>query len=48
MMGVIFVHDYNSQEFLGVRKAVAKAEELFGPFKKIPLSDPGGTLVIVK
>jgi hypothetical protein len=47
-VGVIFAHDYNSPYFFGVRKAVEETEENLGSFKKFPLPDSAGTLVIVK
>ncbi|MDR1266880.1 MAG: class I SAM-dependent methyltransferase [Holosporales bacterium] len=46
--GVIFAHDYNNPSQPGVKHAVRDMEELFGPFKKFPLPDHSGTLVIVK
>jgi hypothetical protein len=42
------VHDYNDPSWGGVNKAVHDAEKILGPFKKIPLPDWGGTLVIMK
>jgi hypothetical protein len=32
----------------GVRQAVQEIEKVLGPFKKVPLPDTDGTLVIVK
>jgi O-methyltransferase len=46
--GVIFVHDYSSGMWKGVKEAIQDAEKIFGPFKKVPLPDCCGTLVIVK
>lgn len=46
--GYIFLHDYNNREFFGVKKAVKDFENKYGRFKKFPISDWGGTLVISK
>jgi len=46
--GYIFLHDYNNKTFFGVRKAVQAFEAKYGKVTKIPLSDQGGTLVIIK
>ena len=45
--GVIFVHDYNNKELLGVKRAVEKYEKKYGELCKIPLADRGGTLVVI-
>jgi hypothetical protein len=42
------MHDYNCGKFRGAKQAVEDAEKLFGPLKKFPLPDFGGTLVITK
>ncbi len=46
--GAIFLHDYNSLRFDGVRKAVADYECEQGLIDLIPLSDLHGTAIIVK
>jgi O-methyltransferase len=46
--GVIFVHDYNNWAWTGVKHAVHDIEKVLGPFKKMPLPDAYGTLVIMK
>jgi O-methyltransferase len=46
--GAIFMHDYDDGICFGVKQAIQDAEEAFGPFKKVPLPDQCGTLVIVK
>lgn len=45
--GYIFIHDYNTQ-LKGVKKAVDRYENDYGKFSKIPITDGGGTLVVVK
>ena len=46
--GYIFIHDYNNDVFLGVKKAVDKFENKYGKLKKVPVFDHGGTIIIVK
>lgn len=47
--GAIFLHDYNNYCLEGVKEAVKLYEEETGTYlPKVPLSDEGGTLVIVK
>lgn len=46
--GYIFVHDYNNILFTGVKRAVHRFEHEQGGLKIVPLSDVGGTAVIVK
>lgn len=46
--GVILLHDYNSHQFDGVRKAVDTYEKLHGSLPLIPLSDLHGTATIIK
>ena len=46
--GVIFVHDYNNEDFAGIKQAVSEAEKEFGRIYKIPISDQGGTLILCK
>lgn len=46
--GAIILHDYNSLQFDGVRRAVADYEQAYGFLNLIPLSDLHGTAVIVK
>lgn len=46
--GFMMIHDYNHREFLGIKKAVAECEELFGPLATVPIPDQGGTVVIAK
>lgn len=46
--GVILLHDYNSMQFDGVRKAVRAYEEAHGRLPLVPLSDLHGTAVICK
>lgn len=47
--GVIFLHDYNSQDLLGVKAAVKRYEADFDTvIKAVPLADRAGTLVVVK
>ncbi len=47
--GVIYVHDYNSSHLFGVKSAVHRYERDNDiMFKKIPLADQCGTLVIIK
>ncbi|MEC0129070.1 TylF/MycF/NovP-related O-methyltransferase [Paenibacillus pabuli] len=45
--GYIFVHDYNSTRFSGVKQAVKEFSKKH-PIKLVPLSDISGTVVIVK
>jgi hypothetical protein len=40
------MHDYSHVR--AVKEAIQDTEKAFGPFKKIPLPDACGTLVIVK
>lgn len=47
--GYIFVHDYNNILLTGVKRAVQRfAQEQEGGLKMVPLSDVGGTVVIIK
>lgn len=46
--GYIFVHDYNNAPYGGVREAVKKFSEEYSDATFFPLSDWGGTLVIMK
>lgn len=47
--GIIFVHDYNNRFLQGVRKAInLYEEEMSICLTKIPISDEGGTLIILK
>lgn len=46
--GIIFLHDYNEPNLLGVRKAVKKYETKYGVLKKVPIADKCGTLIIIK
>lgn len=45
--GVIFVHDFNNEEYKGARNAVEKFCEEFG-VRGIPIPDLSGTFIIVK
>lgn len=46
--GAILLHDYNSRQFSGVRKAVQAYETAHGRLPLLPLSDLHGTAVILK
>ena len=46
--GAIFVHDYNNIDFAGIKQAVSEAEKEFGKIYKVPISDQGGTLILIK
>lgn len=46
--GYIMIHDYNHEEFKGIKDAVAETEAIYGPFAKMPIPDQGGTIVIMK
>ncbi|MCI8550035.1 MAG: methyltransferase [Lachnospiraceae bacterium] len=47
--GYIFLHDYHNHCLFGVKRAVERFEaEVGGSLKKVPISDEGGTLVIVR
>ena len=46
--GYIMLHDYNSNEFLGMRQAVEECEHLFGHIIKVPIPDKYGSLIISK
>jgi hypothetical protein len=46
--GYIFLHDYNHNEFSGVKVAVDNFEKSNGRITKVPLPDQGGTLIIAK
>ena len=46
--GAILLHDYNSLQFDGVRKAVEEYERRHGMLPLIPLSDLHGTAVITR
>lgn len=46
--GAILLHDYNSLQFDGVRKAVHAFEAEHGPLPLLPLSDLHGTAVILR
>ena len=45
--GAIFLHDYNSLQFDGVRLAVRDYEQTHGPLTMLPLSDLHGTAVLL-
>lgn len=45
--GVIMLHDYDNQQFPGVRKAVEDFEAAFGSLPLIPICDLHGTAIIV-
>ena len=45
--GAIFLHDYNSMQFEGVRLAVRTYEEAHGALNLLPLSDLHGTAVLL-
>ena len=46
--GAILLHDYNSLQFDGVRRAVADYEAVHGSLPLVPLSDLHGTAVIIR
>lgn len=46
--GAIMLHDYNSLQFDGVRRALEDYEALNGPLPMVPLSDLHGTAVIIR
>ena len=46
--GYLFIHEYNHGQWPGVKKAVLRYEQEFGPLRKVPLADNNGTVVIVK
>ena len=46
--GYIFLHDYNHNEFRGVKSALEDYEKENSCFSSFPLTDHGGTLVISK
>lgn len=46
--GYIFIHDYNSTIFKGVKEAVCDVERNLGFIHKMPLSDTQGTIVLLK
>ncbi len=47
--GYIFIHDYNSAELEGVKRAVRKYEKQYGIYlAKVPIPDLDGTLIITK
>lgn len=46
--GAMVVHDYNNQQFNGVRKAVCDYEEKYGRLNFVPLGDLHGSCVILK
>jgi O-methyltransferase len=46
--GVIILHDYNSRQFDGVRKAVQKYESEHGRLPIVPLSDLHGSAIIIR
>lgn len=46
--GVILLHDYNSTQFDGVRKAVEEYEKRWGFLPLVPLNDLHGTALVIK
>lgn len=46
--GYIFIHDYNNKDFFGVKRAIELFEGKYGKLKKVPISDQGGTVIMVK
>ena len=47
--GYLMLHDYNSNEFKGIKVAIKEYENEYGiKLAKVPLPDQGGTLVITK
>lgn len=46
--GAILLHDYNSRQFAGVKKAVEAYEEKHGVLPLIPLGDLHGTAAIIR
>ena len=46
--GAIFLHDYNSRQFDGVKEAVLAYERDHGPLPLVPLSDLHGTAVLIR
>lgn len=46
--GFIFMHDYNTPNHSGIRKAVVEFESKMGGVHKIPIPDEFGTLLITK
>jgi len=46
--GYIMLHDYNSDDFTGIKKAVSECEKIYGKMHKVPIPDRDGTLVISK
>ena len=46
--GYIMIHDYNSEKYIGVRKAVDDFEKKYGDLIKVPIPDFGGSLLIMK
>lgn len=46
--GFIFMHDYNTPNHSGIRKAVVEFESKMGEVHKIPIPDEFGTLLITK
>ncbi len=46
--GYIMLHDYNSIEFTGMKKAVDECEKIFGHIVRVPIPDKYGSLVISK
>lgn len=46
--GYIFIHDYGSCNYLGVKEAIKKFEMEFGMIAKVPIPDSSGTIIITK
>ena len=46
--GYMFIHDYNHRDLTGVKQALNEVESEFGIFKKVPISDWGGTVILCK
>ena len=47
--GYLMIHDYNNKEFTGVKEAIKEYESNYKVrLKKVPISDEGGTIIIIK
>ena len=46
--GCIVLHDYNNEQFMGVKKAVEDYEKIHGRLNIVPLGDFHGSCVIMK
>lgn len=46
--GAILLHDYNSRQFDGVKRAVSDYEHKHGPLPLVPLCDLHGTAVLIR